>query len=237
MVYQHDINNIYKAIYSRAHRNPSWQEMFTANNNARQGTADLKPEKVDAFELAYIRKFTSNSYLQTNVFYLMNKDQIYNSATDPLYKNVLDTDLYGLELEYSGYLSSSDKVYLNYAYVEGKSHIDSTNTSNLSLNNVAKHLLKAYYIYSINSNLSFSTIGKYVGSKDRMLSDTRDKLSSYSVCDMALKYKNTRYNFDVLFAAKNVFDSKVKYPSTPKTYTSDYLQDGRNFLITLKKEF
>ncbi|WP_428739963.1 TonB-dependent receptor plug domain-containing protein, partial [Sulfurimonas sp.] len=110
MVYQRNYNNIYKAIYSRAHRNPSWQEMFTKNNNARRGSTDLDPEKVDAFELAYVRKFTSDSYLQTNLFYLMNQDQIFNSSTNPVYKNVLDTDLYGVEFEYAGHILSSDKL-------------------------------------------------------------------------------------------------------------------------------
>ncbi|WP_373070365.1 TonB-dependent receptor plug domain-containing protein [Sulfurimonas sp.] len=236
MVYQHNLENIYKAIYSRAHRNPSWQEMFTANNAARVGSTNLEPEKVDAFELAYIRKLTSDTYLQTNLFYLKNKDQIYNSATDPLYKNVLDTDLYGLELEYSGHIFSSDKLYLNYSYVTGDSKIKSTGV-NTDLTNVAHHLAKGYYIYNLTSTISLSGVAKYVSSKDRILGDTRNKVDDYSTLDTTLKYKNREYDYDVTLSAKNIFDAKVKYPSAPKTYTEDYLQEGRNFLITLKKEF
>ena len=236
MVYQHDLENIYKAIYSKAHRNPSWQEMYTANNSARRGSTDLEPEKVDAFELAYIRKLTTGSYLQTNLFYLKNKDQIYNSATDPLYKNVLDTDLYGIELEYSGYISSSDKLYLNYSYVTGDSKIKSTGV-NTDLTNVAHHLAKGYYIYNLTSTISLSGVAKYVSSKDRSLEDARSAVSSYSTFDATLKYKNKNYDYDVAFSVKNLFDAKVKYPSPPKTYTQDYLQEGRNFLVTLKKEF
>jgi outer membrane receptor protein involved in Fe transport len=236
MVYQQNFQNIYKAIYSRAHRNPSWQEMFTMNNNARQGSTNLEPEKVDAFELAYIRKFTSDSYLQTNLFYLMNKNQIYNSATDPVYKNVLDTNIYGLEFEYAGHLSSSDKLYLNYAYVTGTSKIKSTGEST-SLKNVANHLAKIYYTFNINNDLALSSIGKYVGAKKRMPNDPRGKLSDYTTLDMALQYKNRTYDFDVSLSVKNIFDAEVKYPSAPKTYTNDYLQEGRNFLVILKKEF
>ena len=236
MVYQQNFQNIYKAIYSRAHRNPSWQEMFTMNNNARRGSTDLEPEKVDAFELAYIRKFTSDSYLQTNLFYLMNQNQIYNSASDPVYKNVLDTNIYGLEFEFAGHLSSSDKLYLNYAYVTGTSKVKSTGEST-SLKNVANHLAKIYYTYNINSDLALSSIAKYVGAKKRMPNDPREKLSDYTTLDMALQYKNRTYNFDVSLSVKNIFDAEVKYPSAPKTYTNDYLQEGRNFLITLKKEF
>jgi len=236
MVYQQNMDNIFKAIYSRAHRNPSWQEMFTMNNSARQGSTDLKPEKVDAFELAYIKKFSSDTYLQTNLFYLMNKDQIYNSATDPLYRNVVDTDIYGLELEYSGHISSSDKLYLNYSYVTGTTHIKDTGVDT-HLTNVAHHLAKGYYTYNMTSALALSGIAKYVGAKDRVLGDTRNKVPSYTTLDTTLNYKSRKYDFDVTLSIKNIFDAIVVYPSPPNTYTEDYVQEGRTLLLAIKKEF
>ncbi len=238
MVYQKDLNNIFKASYSRAHRNPSWQEMFTMNNNARQGSSDLEPEKVDAFELAYIKKFSTDIYLQSNLFYLINKDQIYNSAADPVYRNVLDTDLYGLELEYSGHISSIDKLYLNYSYVTGSSKTKTTGTDT-HLTNVAHHLAKGYYIYNLNNALSLSGIVQYVSSKDRVAEDTRDKLPAYTTLDLTLNYKNSQYNYDVTVGVKNIFDATVKYPSAryPYYYSEDYRQDGRTFFIALRKEF
>ena len=236
MVYQKDRENIFKAIYSRAHRNPSWQEMFTANNAARVGSTGLAPEKVDAFELAYIKKFSSDTYLQTNLFYLLNKDQIYNSASDPIYKNVLDTDIYGVELEYKGNISSSDKLYLNYSYVTGTSKIKATGV-NTSLSNVAHHMAKGYYIYNINNTLSISSIVKYVSEKKRISGDTRGKAKAYTTLDSTISYKNVKYDTTVMLSVKNIFDADVRYPSAPKTYIEDYRQEGRNFLIAIKKEF
>lgn len=236
MVYQQDMENIFKAIYSRAHRNPSWQEMFTANNAARVGSTDLEPEKVDAFELAYIKKFSIDTYLQTNLFYLMNKDQIYNSATDPLYRNVVDTDIYGLELEYGGHISSADKFYVNYSYVTGTTHIKDTGLNTHQIN-VAHHLAKGYYIYNINSALALSGIAKYVGEKERVSDDTRNQVPAYATLDTTLNYRNQKYDFDITLSVKNIFDAKVIYPSPPNTYIEDYRQEGRNFLIAIKKEF
>ncbi len=236
MVYQQDSENIYKAIYSRAHRNPSWQEMFTANNAARTGSTNLEPEKVDAFELAYIKKFSMDKYLQTNLFYLQNKDQIYNSATDPLYRNVLDTDIYGLELEYTGYITASDKLYLNYSYVTGDSKVKTTGVET-DLTNVAHHLVKGYYIYNLDDDLTLSGILKYVSSKDRILEDTRKKVPGYTTLDATLNYKNHKYDYDITFSIKNIFDANVIYPSTPNTYIEDYAQEGRTFLVSIRKEF
>ncbi len=236
MVYQQDLKNIYKVIYSRAHRNPSWQEMFTANNAARVGSTDLKPEKVDALEFAYIKKFNSDTYLQTNIFYLQNKDQIYNSSSDPLYRNVVDSDIHGLELEYTGRISSSDKLYLNYTYLTGSSTITDTGVKS-SLTNVAHHLAKGYYIYNLNNALSLSGVAKYVSAKDRIDGDTRNKVSAYSTLDTTLNYKNRKNDYDITLSVKNIFDANVIYPSAKSTYTEDYAQEGRTFLVTIRKEF
>ena len=236
MVYQHSPNDIFKVSYSRAHRNPSWQEMFTANNAARVGSTDLRPEKVDAFEAAYIKQFSRDSYVQTNLFYLINKDQIYNSATTPLYKNAMNSDIYGLELEYKGHLTPADKLYLNYSYVTGNSKIKETG-ENVPLTNVAHHLAKGYYIYNLSDSLSLSGIAKFVSSKDRVSGDTREKLKAYSTLDATLNYKNKKYDYDVVFSVKNIFDTDVRYASAVKTYTEDYRQERRNFMLTLKKEF
>ena len=237
MVYQLDSDNIFKAMYSRSHRNPSWQEMFTANNSARVGSTDLRPEKVDAFELAYIKRFSPDTYLQTNLFYLINKNQIYNSATDPVYRNVLDTNIHGFEVEYKGHLTSHDKLYLNYSFVGGSSKV--TKTGEVSpLTNVAHHLAKGYYIYNISDALSLSGVGKYVSAKTRVSGDSRtSRLKGYSTLDATLKYKNIKYDYDVMFSVKNIFDADVRYASAINTNIEDYRQERRNFLITIKKEF
>lgn len=236
MVYQRDAENIFKTMYSRSHRNASWQEMFTMNNRARVGSTDLNPEIVDAFEVAYIKKFSADTYLQTNLFYLLNKDQIHNSSVNPEYRNVVDTDIYGFELEYKGNISSVDELYLNYSYVDGKSYTQDEGRSE-SISNVAHHLAKGYYIYNLGSDLSLSGVVKYVGSKDRVFGDTREKVKAYSTVDSSLYYKDPKYNYSATLSIKNIFNTNISYPSPPNTYTEDYAQEGRTFLVTLKKEF
>jgi len=235
MVYQHNLDNIFKGSYSRAHRNPSWQEMFTMNNSERRGSADLEPEIVDAFELAYIKKFSTSTYLQSNLFYLMNENQIYNSNGDIAYGNLLDTDIYGLELEYSSHITAADKLYLNYTYVTGESKKDTGEKTGLT--NVAHHLAKGYYIYNLTDDLSLSGIVKHVSSKKRFSEDNRGKVPAYTTIDTALNYKNHKDNYDITIGIKNIFDEDVSYPSPPDDYTEDYTQEGRTFFITLRKEF
>ena len=236
MVYQPDAENIFKAIYSRSHRNASWQEMYTMNNHSRVGSTNLEPEQVNAFELAYIKKLSSDTYLQSNLFYLLNKNQIYNSSANPEYRNVVDTDIYGLEFEYKGNTSSKDQIYVNYSYVKGDSHVKDANTDE-PISNVANHLVKGYYIYNIYDNLSISGIAKYVGSKKRAAGDTREDVDAYSTIDTSLQYRDLDDDYTVSLSIKNIFNANIKYPSPPKTYIEDYEQERRNFFVSLKKEF
>ncbi|MDQ1244916.1 MAG: outer rane receptor for ferrienterochelin and colicin, partial [Campylobacterota bacterium] len=186
--------------------------------------------------VAYIKKFSADTYLQTNLFYLLNNDQIHNSVSNPEYRNVVDTDIYGFELEYKGNISSVDELYLNYSYVDGKSYTQDEGRSE-SIPNVAHHLAKGYYVYNLNSDLSLSGVVKYVGSKDRVFGDTREKVKAYSSVDSSLYYKDPRYNYCVTLSIKNMFNTSITYPSPPNTYIEDYAQEGRTFLVTLKKEF
>ena len=236
MVYQLDTNNIFKAIYSQSRRNASWQEMFTMNNTARIGNENLEPERVNAFEAAYVKKLSRDTHLQTNIFYLLNKNQIYNSSADPEYRNVVDTDIYGFEIEYKGHISFVDQLYLNYSYTSGKSNINDENKKE-SLPNIANHLIKGYYIYNLSSVLSLSGIAKYVGSKDRVSGDAREKVKAYSTLDSTLQYKNKKCNYNLTLSIKNIFNTKVTFPSPPNTYSQDYEQERRNFLIAFTKEF
>lgn len=231
LVYQSDMQRIYKAIYSRSHRNPSWQELYTLNNSARVGNTALNPETVDAFELAMIQKFTGSSYVQADVFYLINKEQIDKNNAEHIYLNSNNTDIYGLELEVNTQITPHDELYASYSYVDGSDDLGN------DLANVAHHLAKASYIYNFSSTFNAGTVLKYVGKKSRVENDLRGDTPSYITADVSVRYHNLAHQFSVSFSVKNLADTNVAYPSEPNTYVNDYPQDGRTFLFALSKEF
>ncbi|WP_281950690.1 TonB-dependent receptor plug domain-containing protein [Nitrosophilus kaiyonis] len=231
LLYKKDDQNIFKFMYSRSHRSPSWQELYTKNNRSRVGNKDLKPEIVNAFEISYVKRFSIDSYFQTNLFYLINKDQINKINEDNQYRNAQDTDIYGFETEYMGMINDKTKLYLNYSFVYGKD-----NDGN-SLPNVAKHMAKAFLIREITPEFDINFIGKYVGKKNRYYYDYREKLDDYLSFDLSLNYTNLKNKYTINFALKNIFDEDIRYPSEPYTYDDDYRQEGRHFLISFNKEF
>ena len=231
LVYQSDMQRIYKAIYSRSHRNPSWQELYTINNSARVGNTALNPETVDAFELAMIQKFNGASYVQADIFYLINKEQIDKNNAERTYLNSNNTDIYGLELEVNTQVTPHDELYASYAYVDGSD--DKGN----DLVNVAHHLAKVSYIYNFTSEFNAGTVLKYVGEKSRLEGDLRSDTPSYVTADLSVRYHNLPHQFSLTFSVKNLADANIAYPSEPNTYINDYPQDGRTFLFSLSKEF
>ena len=231
VVYQPDPRNIYKLIYSRSHRNASWQEMYTANNRARVGNPALDPESVNAYEAAYIHKLSNDSNFQADVFYLANKNQIDKTNASYEYRNAVHTNIYGLEIAYKGNITQNDRFYVNYSFVNGK------DSNEASLANVAKHLAKAYYLYDVTPYLSVSTTAKYVGKKGRLPYDARKEVDDYATLDAALLYEDPKGDYSATLAVKNLFDARYVFPSEPFSYEGDYPQEGRTFLITVKKAF
>lgn len=230
VVYRYDDENIYKLMYSNSYREPSWREQYLVGAAYPNATSDIRHESVESYEAAYIGKFGTQSDIKLNIFYLENKEQINAENPTNTFKNMGNNEIYGFEAEVNTNFGENDKLYLNYSYVDG-------GNANGTLANTASSIAKAYYIYDINEALSIATLFKYVGNKDRIDSDTRNKLSAYSTTDLTLMYSNIPNDFKLTFSVKNLFDEIYYLPSPSNTYPNDFKQDGQNFLIKLSKEF
>ncbi len=230
-VCQSDPVNIYKFIYSRSSRTPSWQELYTINNHAIVGNRDLKPETVNAFEAAYIHKFSVDAFVQLNLFYLHNSDQINNINADNQYRNTGSSNIYGMEAELKAPVGLHGTLYANYSYVYGKED------HSYPIANAARHMAKGYYLHQLTDKISIGMIGQYVGSKERVWYDYREKLDPYATLDLTIGYHDRRSGLRLQLSAKNIFDTTVKYPSPPYNYDDDFTQEGRTVMFTLSKAF
>jgi iron complex outermembrane receptor protein len=97
-------------------------------------------------------------------------------------------------------------------------------------------MFKGFYHYQFSESIDYALVGKYVGSKERVAYDQRDKLEAYATVDMTLGYQTSR-KCSVRVSIKNIFDTDVKYPSSPYSYNNDFPQEGRSIMVTLTKVF
>jgi len=230
-VYQPDGANVYKLIYSRSIRTPSWQEVYTLNNSARVGNHDLDPEVVNAWEAAYVHRFGLDEFIQFNLFYLKNSDQIDNLNPDFQYRNSGCSDIWGATVEYKTHISNTGRFYFSYTWLNGKK------SEHRPLDNVAHNLAKMTYSMPVNENWNVGAVARYVGSKRRAWYDYRtEKVPSYSTLDMTLGYVRTN-GYKVRMSIKNIFDADIRYPSEPYNYDTDFPAEGRTVMFTLSKAF
>ncbi len=218
-----------KFFLSKAHRNPSWQEMYIMNNQSRIGNLDLRPEVVYAYEMQYIRQFSPANTLSIDAFYLRNYDQI-NKLNANKYQNDGKSVIQGVETEWKGQLDDAT-FYLAHTYQWG------TDCEGRRLANTANHTLKSHIIYNLSSSLWLSPAIRYSGEKTREAGDSREPLKAYFATDLSLGYKFKKLQSEIQLSAKNIFNQTIKYPSERSTYTDDYPTEGRSAYLTFRSKF
>ena len=230
LVHRYSDEDIFKAMFSQAYRESSWREQYLTAPAFFKPNILLDVEKVDAYEIAYIKKISHRNFFKVNAFYLENSEQIDAQNTINTFNNTDNNDLHGIEIEYETDITNNDVLHINYSYIEG---------SNVSgeLANSAQNLAQIYYIYHLSEKWSYSGLLKYTGEKERVEQDTRDKVDAYSLLDLTLTYKQNRHALTFNASVNNFLDETYYLPSPQGTYPDDFEQQGRTFMLRLSKRF
>ena len=227
-VYRYDWENILKATYTSSYRPPSWQEVFIKNNVVRHGNSHLDLESVDAYEFSHIYKPSLDKTFKSSIFYLQNSNQIQKDSTFK-YQNLKNTDVYGLEVEFTTSITDRDKFWISYSFLDSNDVVKDLAYS-------SRHLLKSYYIYNLTPYISASSTFQYSSSKNRFAYELREDIDSTFIIDSALQW--TKEDYQVIFGVKNIFDTKEVFASEPLSgYTKDYSRVGRSFILSIRKDF
>jgi len=233
-VYTIDPNNLVKFSISRAHRNPSWQEMFTQNNQARNGNPDLNPETVMAYETQYIHEFEIGHTLSINLFRLNNNDQIYLQYNAPLayyqYVNGSKSTIQGFEAEWR-------KRYDTTSFYAAFTHIWAEDGTGATLPNAPSNTARGFITHTLDANWYGSLAGRWQSATPRTSADTRGDMKAIGIVDTSIGYKLPKIQSEIQLTAKNIFDKNEFYPSQNNTYDADYPSTGRTFLLTFRGTF
>lgn len=229
-VHRYDDENVFKAMFSQAYREPSWREQYLTAPAFFRPNTTLEVERVDAFELAYIHRLGHRDFIKFNTFLLQNSDQIDAQNLTRTFNNTDDNDLYGFEFEYETSLFDRDIFNFNYSLVEGSNVSD-------ELVNTAETLVKFYYLYRVSDKWSVSGIAKFTGEKGRVVADTREDVDAYSLLDLSTSYQTGPEAIKFSLSVKNALDKTYYLPSPDNTYDGDFEQSGRTWLLRLSKDF
>lgn len=227
-VYAIDPANQIKFSISRAHRNPSWQEMFTQNNGARLGNPDLRPETVIAYETQYIHQFETDHTVSVNLFRLNNDDQIY--LQNYKYVNGSKSTIQGIEGEWR-------KRYNDTSFYAAYTHIWAEDGDGVTLANAPADTARGFITQTLDKNWYASLAGRWQSAIPRSSTDPRSDMKAFGIVDTSIGYKFPRFHSEIQFTLKNIFDERELYPSPSGTYNGDYPSTGRAILATVRGTF
>ncbi len=234
LLYTIDPDNLMKFSISRAHRNPSWQEMYTLNNRARWGNPNLVPETVVAYETQFIHRLETDHTFSVNFFYLSNEDQIYPQYNTALsrydYINGSESEIKGIEVEWR-------KRYDTTSFYAAFTHICAEDGNGVTLPNAPSNTARGFITHTFDSNWYGSLAGRWQSTIPRSSTDMREDMKAIGIVDVSIGYKVPQIQSEIQLSAKNIFDKNEFYPSQNNTYDGDYPSTGRTFLVTFRGTF
>jgi iron complex outermembrane receptor protein len=242
-VYRLDEGNIFKAVYGRSYRAPSYVEAFqAAQDGLKDGNPNLTPELIDTYELAYTHK-NESTIIRTNLFYSVMQDVIDRVEHEPIsfvgdYANHKQRNAKGIELEFTRRFGNGSELMANLSYVRTEYFSPDYYTPVLYQSpEISEVLSKGYFLYPWSEAFSFNTAWYYSGPKkgfDRGNNDTQT-YGSTMVIDETIVY-DIDESSTVTVSAKNLFNEPVMYPSY-KGEHEGMRREGRNWLVTYEKRF
>lgn len=201
-----------KFLYGRAFRAPSLVELYTTNNPVTLGNPDLRPEKIDVYELAWAYQVRSDWSTGLNLFYYKATDLIAlvrnGNGLTATAQNFGEQTGHGFELETK--LKASPNLFLtaNYAFVRAT---DENSKKSAGFYPYHKGYLRGDV--DLKKDWLLGTEVIWVGPRDREPNDTRSSLKGYATTNLLARRKISGGKHQISLAIRNLFDADAREPS------------------------
>jgi len=222
-----------KLLYGQAFRAPSFAEQFNQANPVAIGNANLDPEQIETFELAFTYIPVDDLKIGFNLFYYDFEDII---RFTPVAQNTGNQTGKGLELEMDWKISKEFTIKANYALQNSEDEAVGTDAPN-----APEQQLYLNMDYSFTQQWSINAQLNMVADRNRQAGDTRSDIDDYTTLDLTLRSEKLFDGVDLLISVHNVTDEEVLEPSLFDPLTgivaipSDLPQAGRSYMLEIRK--
>lgn len=225
-----------KLLYGKAFRAPSLAELTTANTNF-SGTANLKPQTIETWELATEWQAQAKLRLAANVFYYeaTNKIEFVGSTL----QNIGIQRGRGVELETLWQVSPHLNLSGYYAYQKS---VDSTQDTDMGYAPHQKIYVRGDWLLVRDWHLYPQVM--WIGERNHTVGDSRPPLDSYTKVDLTLRYQSAKEKkWSFATGVRDLFDTDARDPSSPDQTMGQFdLPDdipilGRQFFLELEYRF
>ncbi len=222
-----------KLLYGTGFREPTYLETNSRQIPALRGNADLSPEEITEFEFAIEYQPVSTFLSRLNLFRNKTDKQIRAQNIGGAFRpeNVGDQTGEGIEVE--AWWDMTQRTSLNgyYAY---QNNTDETTNRDAGY---APHHRAFLSLIHQTPQWHFNTRVTYVGDRDRVANDSREKkVGTYALVDVLLSRTLTP-NYKISVDVRNVFDKNAEEAGPGSVFPSDIPLPGRSFYTTVTGNF
>lgn len=245
LVYRASDEAVFKLLYGSAFRAPTLIEAYQNGHiNFRAGDENILPEESDTYEVAAIYSPNFYNKFSLNLFYSQLSNVIDLEEypdTDPGYRNYRDRVSKGAEFEYFFRTVTKHNLYFNATYLDTVYAIPpeySDPSWDQSMPDISKIMLKAMYIYTPISALSFGTTWRYNSATTATELSWPDEpvAPSHHIFDETITYRFSPSS-EARLTVKNLFDEEVYMPSYYYGHDGGIPREGRHFFLNFTQKF
>jgi iron complex outermembrane receptor protein len=229
-----------KLMYGQAFRAPSFGEQYTKNNTVAIGSAEIGPEEIETYELAFDYQPTNDLRFILNLFTYEATDLIEATGSGPaVYDNFGEQEGRGLEMEMDWQLLRDFRLRSNAAYQRSE---------NKKLDAVVPDAPELQFY--LNPHWTFlpdwSLDGHFywIGDRHRAQGDPRADIADYALVNLTLRRQNIARHWEAALAVRNLFDEDARIPSPYDPAAAegayipnDYPMEGRSIYGELRCRF
>ncbi len=235
LLYKPFDSTTFKILYGRAFRAPNVFELYyDAREIGQKSNPDLKPEKIETFELVYEQQLGKHYRYCMSGFYNKSNDLI-SQAIDPadgllVFRNSQEVKAKGMELELEGKWLGGFQSRLSYTFIKTMD----TETGR-AMTNSPSHLAKLNVTAPLKNEKIFLGIEEQYMSRRKTL-DGNNAKANY-ITNVTIFSRDMLKNMEISASVYNLFDYAYGDPGAEEHRQDIIGQDGRSFRLKLTYRF
>lgn len=197
-----------KLIYGRAFRPPAFNEMYINFNPSVVGNANIDPETIDTYELAFVWQPASGLSITPSTFYYKIDGLIEQGGTPNAYDNRRDQKGHGFEIDFQWQALANLEVSGNLANQRSEDDVTGAPTADTP---EWQAFLSGNWAFLPDWSLNGQSF--WIADRNRAAGDTRADIKDYELVNMTLRRTNIAKYWEAAVSVRNLFDENVREPS------------------------